>query len=88
MTIRITWLRAILTLVLLGAAGMLFAWSGVMNLAASSGHWKITDWFLHWAMRSSVPPSPRPTTRPTRAASSARRAISPIPARSATVRPA
>ncbi len=54
MTIRITWLRAILTLVLLGAAGMLFAWSGVMNLAASSGHWKITDWFLHWAMRSSV----------------------------------
>lgn len=54
MTIRITWLRAILTLALLGAAGMLFAWSGVMNLAASSGHWKITDWFLHWAMRSSV----------------------------------
>lgn len=54
MTIRITWLRALLTLVLLVAAGMLFAWSGVMNLAASSGHWKITDWFLHWAMRSSV----------------------------------
>ena len=54
MTIRITWARALLAAVLLGAAGMLFAWSGVMNLAASSGHWKITDWFLHWAMRSSV----------------------------------
>ena len=54
MTIRITWLRAIIMVVLLGIAGLLFAWSGVMNLAASSGHWKITDWFLHWAMRSSV----------------------------------
>ncbi|MGP7795040.1 c-type cytochrome [Sphingomonas sp. CLY1604] len=54
MTIRITWLRALAAALVLGVAGMLFAWSGVMNLAASSGHWKITDWFLHWAMRSSV----------------------------------
>ncbi|MCP3736246.1 c-type cytochrome [Sphingomonas sp. RP10(2022)] len=54
MTIRITWFRAIATLVGLALAGLLFAWSGVFNLAASSGHWPITDWFLHWTMRNSV----------------------------------
>ncbi|PZO76864.1 MAG: cytochrome C [Sphingomonas taxi] len=54
MTIRITWARAIATLVALALAGLLFAWSGVFNIAASSGHWKITDWFLHWTMRNSV----------------------------------
>jgi cytochrome c553 len=54
MTIRITWARAIATLVGLAAAGMLFAWSGLFNIAASSGHWPITDWFLHWTMRNSV----------------------------------
>ncbi len=54
MTIRITWARAIATLVGLGAAGLLFAWSGLFNIAASSGHWPITDWFLHWTMRNSV----------------------------------
>ncbi len=54
MTIRITWRRAIATLVGLAAVGMLFAWSGLFNIAASSGHWPITDWFLHWTMRNSV----------------------------------
>ncbi|GAA0674349.1 cytochrome c553 [Sphingomonas insulae] len=54
MTIRITWTRAIATLVGLGLAGLLFAWSGLFNIAASSGHWPITDWFLHWTMRNSV----------------------------------
>ncbi len=54
MTIRITWARAVATLVGLAAAGMLFAWSGLFNIAASSGHWPITDWFLHWTMRNSV----------------------------------
>ena len=54
MTIRITWKRVIVTLIGLFALGMAFAWSGVMNLAASSGHWAITDWFLHWTMRNSV----------------------------------
>ncbi|GGB23185.1 cytochrome c [Sphingomonas metalli] len=33
---------------------MLYAWSGLFNVAASSGHWPITDWFLHWVMRNSV----------------------------------
>lgn len=54
MTIRITWLRAAIALAAIGAAGMLFAWSGLFNVAASSGHWRITSWFLHWTMRNSV----------------------------------
>lgn len=54
MTIRITWARVVATLVGLGLAGLLFAWSGLFNIAASSGHWPITDWFLHWTMRNSV----------------------------------
>ncbi|MFK0276324.1 c-type cytochrome [Ensifer sp. NPDC090286] len=34
---------------------VLFAtWIGFFNVGASTGHWKITDWFLHFAMRSAV----------------------------------
>ena len=54
MTIRITWKRALAALLGLALLGMGVAWSGVINLAASSGHWAITDWFLHWAMRNSA----------------------------------
>lgn len=36
------------------AAGALFAWSGLLNVSASSGHWAITSWFLHAVMRQSV----------------------------------
>ncbi len=54
MTLRITWKRVAATLFTLFAAGMLFAWSGLFNVAASSGHWPVTDWFLHWVMRNSV----------------------------------
>ncbi len=54
MTIRITWARVAAAIVALALAGLLFAWSGVFNIAASSGHWKVTDWFLHWTMRNSV----------------------------------
>ncbi|KTT73757.1 c-type cytochrome [Sphingomonas endophytica] len=54
MTIRLTWKRVLATLAGLAAAGLLFAWSGIFNIAASSGHWAITDWFLHWTMRNSV----------------------------------
>lgn len=54
MTITITWKRALLALL----AGVLLAlavgWSGAINVAASSGHWKVTEWFLHWVMRNSV----------------------------------
>jgi len=51
---RITRKRAVFGLVGLLLGGMLFAWSGLFNVAASSGHWAVTDWFLHWVMRNSV----------------------------------
>ncbi len=54
MTIRLTLRRALLALLALTVAALLFAWSGIFNVAASSGHWKITDWALHWVMRNSV----------------------------------
>ncbi len=54
MTIRLTWKRVIVTLIGLFALGMAYAWSGLFNVAASSGHWAVTDWFLHWVMRNSV----------------------------------
>jgi len=42
-------------LVMGGAAGaFLFAWSGLYNVAATSGHWPVTEWFLHFGMRNSV----------------------------------
>lgn len=54
MTIRITLKKALLAVLTLGIAGMLFAWSGLFQIAASSGHWAITEWFLHWTMQNSV----------------------------------
>ena len=33
---------------------LLVGWSGVIGVGASSGHWAITDWFLHWVMRNST----------------------------------
>lgn len=35
-------------------AGLLIAWLGLIPVGASSGHWAVTEWFLHWTMRSSV----------------------------------
>ncbi|MBS7457230.1 c-type cytochrome [Coralloluteibacterium stylophorae] len=54
MTLRITWKRALLTLFALAVFGMAVAWSGAINIAASSGHWPVTAWFLHWTMRNSA----------------------------------
>lgn len=54
MIVHVTWKRALTALVALGLAGLLFAWSGLFQISASSGHWKITDWFLHWTMQNSV----------------------------------
>ncbi|MBS3647533.1 c-type cytochrome [Pseudaminobacter sp. 19-2017] len=52
MTIR--WRHVVGFFVVLPILAVLGAWSGLYNVAASTGHWKITDWFLHFAMRSSV----------------------------------
>ncbi|MGH6767975.1 MAG: c-type cytochrome [Xanthobacteraceae bacterium] len=38
----------------LAIGGLLFAWLGVYNVAASRGHWMITDWMLQFGMRQSV----------------------------------
>ncbi|MEZ0496641.1 c-type cytochrome [Sphingomonas sp. IW22] len=54
MTIRLTWKRAALVVGALLAAALAFAWSGLFQIAASSGHWRVTDWLLHWVMRNSV----------------------------------
>ena len=54
MVVKITWRRILAVLASLFVAGMLLAWSGIINIAASTGHWAATDWFLHWAMRNSV----------------------------------
>jgi cytochrome c553 len=35
-------------------AAFLIAWSGLLPIAASSGHWAVTSWFLHFTMRQSV----------------------------------
>lgn len=48
----VLWGAILLPVAALG--GFLFAWSGLFNIAASSGHWPITAWFLHFAMRNSV----------------------------------
>lgn len=40
--------------VALGLAGLLAAASGLVPVAASSGHWSITGWFLHFVMQRSV----------------------------------
>jgi cytochrome c553 len=52
--LKITWKRVLIVIVLLPVAAFLAAWSGLFNIAASTGHWRITDWFLHFAMQSSV----------------------------------
>jgi cytochrome c553 len=37
-----------------GVLGLVVAGAGLINVGASSGHWSITNVFLHWVMRSSV----------------------------------
>lgn len=54
MPFLVTWRRLFIAIAALGAGGLLFAWSGLFNVAASSGHWAVTDWLLHWVMQNSV----------------------------------
>jgi cytochrome c553 len=55
-----------LVLLALGAAlaGLLFAWSGLYNVAATAGHWPVTAWLLHFAMRNSVETHAMPVEAP------------------------
>ncbi|MFB9949471.1 c-type cytochrome [Rhizobium puerariae] len=52
MTIR--WRHLLALVIILPLLGFGFAWSGLMGVGASSGHWPITNWFLHWVMRNSI----------------------------------
>jgi len=54
MQLRLTWKRIAAAAVGASLLGLLVAWSGVIGIGASSGHWKVTDWFLHWVMQNSV----------------------------------
>jgi mono/diheme cytochrome c family protein len=51
---HVNWKHLAIGLDVLPLVVVLGAWIGFLNVGASSGHWKITDWFLHFAMRSSV----------------------------------
>jgi cytochrome c553 len=52
--IRFHWKHIAITLAVLPFVAVFGAWIGFFNIAASTGHWQITDWFLHFAMRSAV----------------------------------
>lgn len=54
LNVLITPLRAALAAVGLAAGVLAFAWSGLFNVAATTPHWPITDWFLHYVMINSV----------------------------------
>ena len=47
-------LKAAALLTVLGVLGFLAAASGIMPIKASSGHWAITEWFLHFSMQRSI----------------------------------
>lgn len=57
-------LRLGLLLAAAGLGGFLVAASGIISLTASSGHWAVTRWFLHFAMRRSVATHALPITAP------------------------
>lgn len=48
------WFKIAAPLAGLAVGGLLVVVSGIIPLKASSGHWPITAWFLHFAMRRSV----------------------------------
>lgn len=54
MTIRITWRRIAAGIAGLIALALAASFSGLIPIAASSGHMAVTSWFLHWTMQNSV----------------------------------
>lgn len=51
---RIHWKHLAIGLGILPFAVLVATWIGFFNVGASSGHWRVTEWFLHFAMRSAV----------------------------------
>lgn len=46
--------RAVWILAGLALGGLVLAFTGIIPIKASSGHWAVTEWFLHTVMRRSV----------------------------------
>ncbi len=62
--IVLTWKR-LAGLVALGIVGALFVgWSGLVPIAASSGHWPVTRWFLGWTLENAVETQSTPVEKP------------------------
>ena len=51
---HVNWKHLAIGLAVLPVAVLFATWIGFFNVGASTGHWKITEWFLHFAMRSAV----------------------------------
>jgi cytochrome c553 len=51
---HVNWKHLAIGLAVLPFVVLFVTWIGFFNVGASSGHWKITEWFLHFAMRSAV----------------------------------
>ncbi len=43
-----------LVLLMLGAGALALTSAGLVSISASSGHWPVTSWFLHYSMRRAV----------------------------------
>ncbi|RAS03215.1 c-type cytochrome [Ensifer adhaerens] len=51
---HVRWKHLAVGLAILPIVVLFATWIGFFNVGASSGHWRITEWFLHFAMRSAV----------------------------------
>ncbi|RUW94189.1 c-type cytochrome [Mesorhizobium sp. M7A.F.Ca.US.010.02.1.1] len=51
---HVNWKHLAIGLAILPVAVLFATWIGFFNVGASTGHWKVTEWFLHFAMRSAV----------------------------------
>lgn len=60
----VTWKRTA-ALAVLGVMGaLLLGWSGFVSIAASSGHWAVTRWYLGWTMENAVETQSMPVSKP------------------------
>lgn len=47
-------LGIVLVLMMLGVGALAITSAGLVSISASSGHWPVTSWFLHYSMRRAV----------------------------------
>lgn len=65
-TVTITWRRLALLPVIGLLGALLVGWSGLVSIAASSGHFKVVEWFLHWTFINAVETQSLPISVPDR----------------------